>query len=120
MYENIGRKIKFFAAIVGYGGAIISIIGGVVGTIYLADSRYTDDYAFMGILIGIVSAFLFWIGQFLLYGFGELVDNTTEINRKMTFSSAESDIAEKVAKLKEWRAKGLITEAEYIEKINSL
>lgn len=120
MYENIGRKIKFFAAVFGYGGVIVSIIGGIVWTVILADNSYTDDYAFIGIVVGVIAAFLFWVGQFLIYGFGELIDQTTQINRKMTFSSSESDIAEKVAKLKEWRTKGLITEAEYIEKINSL
>lgn len=120
MYENIGKKIKFFAGVFGYGGAIISFISGIIWTANLADSSYTDDYAFVGIVVGIVAAFLCWIGQFILYGFGELIDQTTQINRKMTFSAAENDVSEKVAKLKEWRTKGLITEAEYIEKINSL
>ncbi len=120
MYENIGRKIKFFAGLVGYGGAIISIIAGIIWTFSLADDYYTEDYAFIGIVVGVVLAFLFWVGQFLIYGFGELVDNTMQINRKLSFSSSENDISEKVAKLKEWRKKGLITETEYVEKINSL
>ena len=120
MYENIGKKIKFFAGLVGYGGVAVSIIAGIVWTVFLVDNRYTRDYAFVGIVVGIVVAFLFWVGQFILYGFGELVDQTTQINRKITFSSSENDVSEKVKKLKEWKTKGLITEAEYVEKINSL
>ena len=120
MYKNIGKKIKFFAALVGYLGVIGSIIIGIVITTLLDDNYLTSDVSYLGIIIGIVSALICWVSQYIIYGFGELVDNSTQINKKLSYSSSENDMSEKIEKLKEWRTKGLITEEEYLEKINSL
>ena len=117
MYNNIGKKIKGLTKLIVGIGISGSIIGGIVTFLSLNDSYYTEDYAFVGIIIAIVGSLTCWISGFFVYGFGELVDQAQEINAKLSVSKNDSETKEKIAKLKEWREKGLITEEEYKEKL---
>ena len=74
MFNNIGGKIKGFAKLICALGIIASIIGGVaiIGSGWLA---------IFGILTAIVGSLSAWIGTWVLYGFGELIDQTTIIAR---------------------------------------
>lgn len=101
MYENIGKKIKNLSLLFCVIGGFISIGAGICLTIYLSDNYNTKDYAFIGIAVGILSAILCWLAQFFIYGFGELIDQTAQMNKKMTFSSSENNVSEKINKLKE-------------------
>ena len=75
MYTNIGAKIKVLAKVLAWIGIIGSAIYGgfIIGT---AESFY-------GILIGIayivIGGVASWISSWVLYGFGELIEKTTEI-----------------------------------------
>ena len=117
MYNNIGKKIKGLAKFIVWIGIASCIISGIVIFLSLSDSRYTEDYAFVGIIIAVVGSLICWISGFFAYGFGELVDQTQEINAKLSVSKNDSETKEKIAKLKEWREKGLITEEEFKEKL---
>ena len=88
MFENIGGKIKGLAKFIFWVISIISIIGGaaiIIGG--LADSDTSSGSKIASIVIGILSAvggvLLAWIQNFLLYGFGELVDSNQKILRIM-------------------------------------
>ncbi|MBQ2760207.1 MAG: hypothetical protein IJE93_10605 [Clostridia bacterium] len=120
MYNNIGKKIKGLAKIVVYAGISVCVIGGIATIFILSDNYYTKDFAFIGLIIALVGSLLCWLSGFFIYGFGELVDQTQEINIKLTLSENKSDTKEKLEKLKEWREKGLITEKELMEKLSSL
>ena len=88
MFENIGGKIKGLAKFIFWVISIISIIGGgVIIFTGLANSDSDSSSKIASIVIGILSAvggvLLAWIQNFLLYGFGELVDSNQKILRIM-------------------------------------
>mgnify|MGYP003310986086 CR=1 FL=1 len=120
MYNNIGRKIKGLAKIIAYGGIVLCIIGGLSAFFILSDEYYTEDIAFIGIIVAVVGSIMCWLSGFFVYGFGELVDQTQQINAKLSASKNDDVVKEKISKLKEWREKGLITENEFQEKLSSL
>ncbi len=78
--ENIGSKIKFIAVVFG----VISLIAFVVFGIVLL-----SDKILMGLIPLLLGPFLSWVGTLVLYGFGQLVENSdiiasnnAEIQRK--------------------------------------
>ena len=79
MFNNIGKKIKGLAKLVCWIGIIIFAIVGL-GVII---SGISGDNAVSAIISGIliiVGGFLVsWIGSFVMYGYGELIDKTADI-----------------------------------------
>ncbi len=77
MFDDIGGKIKKLAKIMTYIGFAISILLGLLAI------EEAVGLALFIIVIGCVAS---WVGSFLLYGFGELIDYTKEIadNTKKT------------------------------------
>ena len=71
MFNNIGKKIKKLATITTKIGFFIFILCAII--------LCTEKMVALGILIGLVGCLSSWISSFLLYGFGELIDNTQEI-----------------------------------------
>lgn len=71
MFDNIGVKIKRLAFIIFIIEAVISILYGLVYIIVFKNMFY--------LLICIIGPFVAWLSSFLLYGFGELVDNSSKI-----------------------------------------
>ena len=90
MYNNIGKKIKSLARIIAYGGIFFSCLIGVALSLgFLADDNFSGS-SLIGIAIAFVGSFICWLSGFFTYGFGELVDQTTEINKKLEYKKAES------------------------------
>ncbi len=93
MFSNIGKKIKVLAKVFCWIGIIFSFVTGILmgsGTSYLATLSNTisgDAAAFAtssigvfgGIIFIVVGSLISWISSFVLYGFGELVDNSSEL-----------------------------------------
>lgn len=87
MFANIGKKIKLTAKIVCWVTMLVSFIGGIALLIHGCNEGNrgwgSDAEAAMlvaiGLIISIVAPFLCWIGSFMMYGFGELIDKATEI-----------------------------------------
>ena len=93
MFSNIGRKIKVLAKVFCWLGIIGSVIIGVLmisGSSYFTaiSGNLSNDAAafaagslgaFGGIVFIIVGSLLSWISSFVLYGFGKLVDNSSEL-----------------------------------------
>lgn len=75
LYENIGGKIKNWA--VGLFGfeAISCIIAGIV--------LIVEDFGLEGFLLMILGPFAAWVGSWILYAFGELVEDTHAIRNKV-------------------------------------
>jgi hypothetical protein len=89
MFDNIGEKIKMLAKVVCCIGIVASIIIGVVAAIG------ADDIGIViCLLIVILGGLLSWVGSFVLYGFGELVQNSAII-------AVNSKILEKSKPVKE-------------------
>ena len=89
MFDNIGKKIKKLAEILCYIGIAISIIIGLVVMFISGSSRSTAPF-FVGLLIMIIGSLFSWIGSFFTFGFGELIDKVTEIERNTRVDLHES------------------------------
>ena len=74
MFNNIGKKIKTLAELICWIGILISLILGLI---------FVIENIFVGFIIFIIGVLSSWVGSFLLYGFGELVDNSTKIVKNM-------------------------------------
>lgn len=84
MFTNIGKKIKMLAKIICWVGIIVSAIWGLIFML--------DSYSFFaGLFVAAVGALSSWVGSFLLYGFGELIDKTSEIASKLDGKSESAD-----------------------------
>ena len=82
MFENIGRKIMTLAEIVTWLGIIGFILYGLV--IMAQD----EDLIIVGFLVMGLGSLGSWIGSFLLYGFGQLIENTEEMIRILKSTNA--------------------------------
>ena len=69
LYENIGRKIKNWAKWIFIVEAIGAIITGFV--LLCLD----EDFILYGLLAMILGPFVAWVGSWILYAFGELVED---------------------------------------------
>lgn len=68
MFENVGGKIKAVATVmtwIGIAGSVISGIATMVAVSFI-----------MGIVIAVVGSLCSWIGALVLFGFGEMVENS--------------------------------------------
>ena len=75
MYDNIGGKIKGLAT-------AIFIIEAIVGIIYGIALMATDeDLILIGLLVLVGGPIVAWVSSWLIYGFGELIDKTCDIER---------------------------------------
>ena len=128
MYDNIGKKLKGFAKTIFAICLIASVIGGI------AIMAIDGDLAIIGIIVMAVGILVSWISTWFLYGFGEIVDKVCDIEKNtrnggfVKTSSAASDIKsqvqaqidnERIQKLENLRAEGLITEEEFQEAVNN-
>ena len=78
MFDNIGSKIKSLAKITCWIGIIFSVITSII-LISKGNNIAFLGYAFSGIAFLLIGPLCSWVGSFLLYGFGELIEKTTEI-----------------------------------------
>ncbi len=83
MFNNIGSKIKGLASVICFGGIVLCIIIGIVV------AALDEDLILAGFAIMILGALLSWVSSFVLYGFGELVENSAIIAGKETLNENE-------------------------------
>lgn len=80
MFNNIGKKIKVLAEVICW----IGIIASIITAIWMFGQRtYYSNMDTEGALLLIFGPLSSWIGSWMLYAFGQLVENTDHINRKM-------------------------------------
>ena len=79
-YENIGDKIKGLAQMSFVVEAIAAVITGIA--LMFSD----EDLILYGLLVVIMGPIIAWVSSWLLYGFGQLIENSDiiveEYNRK--------------------------------------
>ena len=125
MFDNIGSKIKTLAVIIAWVGIIGSIIAGII-LISIGISMNNSSWSgspgagliWSGIVCIIWGSLLSWISSFVLYGFGELIVKTTEIERNTSKKgggslTAKMENEKKMASLLQWKENGLISEEEF-------
>lgn len=89
MFDNIGDKIKGLAIFVTIVGCVVSLI--------FAISYWNASHFWDGFLIFICGPLLSWVGSFVLYGFGELIEKTNRIeesNRKIQMLMKKCDLSD--------------------------
>ena len=74
MFENIGYKIKSLAKLLCWLGIAVSLASGC----YIFRTK-----EWLGVLIIVGGTLLSWLGNFVLYGFGELIDNSEIANQEL-------------------------------------
>ena len=75
MFDDIGEKIKMVAKIACWIGIILSVCCGLYD--------FAHEMPIDGIIWIVVGPISSWIGTFVLYGFGELIDRVTSIEYKV-------------------------------------
>jgi hypothetical protein len=68
MYDNIGGKIKVWAVWIFIVEAIGAVIGGI--------AMIANDNGLIGFLTMLIGPFVAWVFSWLLYGFGQLIENS--------------------------------------------
>ncbi len=95
MFNNIGGKIKGLARVFCAIGIILALVGGISNIAIGAGMRNGGERLIaFGIAILVVGVILAWVGSFLLYGFGQLVENSdirTEIMAQQALEEQEND-----------------------------
>lgn len=85
MFTNPGSKIKSYAKVLFWIGAVISIIIGIVVIAGGFTGRISAGGVLLSLISGILAAaigiILSWISVLALYGFGTLVENSDNLVR---------------------------------------
>lgn len=112
MYDNIGSKIKGLAKATFIIETIAAVITGI------ALMAYDEDITPLALLVMVVGPIVAWVSSCLIYGFGELIDKASDIERNTRSgeikSGAQTKVhSERISKIENLRSQGLITEEEY-------
>ena len=78
MYKNIGEKIKGLAIALFIVDAVLLVVAGLI-VIFQGVLFELFGYVLLGFLIALAGPFIAWVSSWLRYGFGELINKTTEI-----------------------------------------
>ena len=78
MFENVGGKIKSLAEILLIFGMVLIVLGSAIYVFWSVAFQYADvlESLLLGLLFSIVGCFCCWILMLLMYGFGQLVENS--------------------------------------------
>ena len=117
MYDNIGGKIKGLAKVSFVVEAVITVITGII--LMVAD----EDLILSGLLVMVVGPIVGWVSSWMLYGFGEIIDKVSDIERNTRGGERKSEAQskvdyERISKIEKLRSQGLITEEEYQQAIS--
>lgn len=82
MFKNIGKKIKILAIVIFACGIIGSVFGGCSDMVAGISESNADD-AISGLAVVFFGPILTWISSILIYGFGQLIDNSDKIAEEM-------------------------------------
>ena len=117
MYKGIGGKIKTLAGVITCLGILLSIVAGVI--------LMTKSYVLAGIFVMLVGFLVSWISTFMLYGFGQMVENSDKLVaiEKMKLDSRLDELeskADKADELARWNKAGFLTDEEFERKIDEI
>ncbi len=90
MFDNIGGKIKGLAKFVTWVGILASVIVGI-GMISISTPYGHRPSVPAGILTMVAGSLGAWVSSLVLYGFGELIEQTTKINQALTKPEEKPD-----------------------------
>lgn len=86
MFSNIGRKIMGLAKFVCFIGIALSLLAGFGPWLFSGGmGGELGPYALVGLFTALMGCVGSWLGALVLYGFGQMVDDTSRM-REMTES----------------------------------
>lgn len=88
MFDNIGEKIKGLAKGYFVVSSILGVLGGII--ILACDIQTTVWNVIAGLMIPF-APLIAWVSSWILYGFGELIDKTCDIERHVREKSEYED-----------------------------
>lgn len=117
MFKSIGGKIKTLAGAITCIEIILSIVLGII--------LMTNDLVLVGVLAILVGFLFSWVSTFILYGFGQMVENSDKLvavermklDAKMEELGTKADKADELAK---WNKAGFLTDDEFEKRIDEL
>lgn len=83
MFENIGGKIKKLAEFICWAGITITVLRNLIGL---------NSRGFAAIFWMVIGCLASWIGSFFVYGFGELIEKVTSIDKTLKTVNGIPDI----------------------------
>ncbi|MBP3334225.1 MAG: hypothetical protein J6M35_09300 [Clostridia bacterium] len=119
MFDNIGSNLKTAATIICWAEIVICFIAAI-------SLMFIDDgiFPFLGLLLLFIGPFTAWVSSLIIYGLGQLVENSNKLvaqhNVQPTGTKPIETVYEKMQELNKWKQQGLITEAEYMQKLEML
>lgn len=89
MFDQIWQRIKTLAVVLTVIGMIISVIAG-------CDYIFNKSRRIYGLIIIVGGIIASWVGSFILYGFGEIIDKLCDISQslneqKILFAAKEAE-----------------------------
>lgn len=118
MFKNIGKKIKKLAQFVCWIGIVCCVITGIV--LLILSTKNFRVFFIPGLLVLILGPVIMWIGSWVLYSWGDTVDNVQALKEKLcgkntTDNSTKQEKSKQ--KLDELLASGLISREEYLKAV---
>ena len=92
MFYNMGKKIRALAVTLCWIGIGVFVISGLVA-ICLGFASHTLGLIALGILVLILGPLFSWLSIFVLYAFGDLVENVQEIKEQLYLLEDAPDIS---------------------------
>ena len=111
MFNNIGGKIKTLAVVVCVFIAVACVVVGI-GIVMIA---HDDITIFLGVSLMTGGPFLAWVGSFLIYGFGQLVESAENTDKKMVSLLARLDAGIPVRTMTEIASSGYTGAASIVK-----
>lgn len=87
MFDNIGGKIKTLAMVCCWEGIIGSVFAGIL-CLYALRSEYA---LIIGLPILFGGPLVFWVVSLFVYGFGELIEKATMIEKSTRLTNADNN-----------------------------
>ncbi len=100
-YDNIGEKIKDWAKWVFAVEAIAAVIIGIVLI------SQDEDLLLVGLLVMVLGPIVAWVSSWILYGYGQLIENSDLIaaEHRRTNERQEKAVAKTIERKQELRRK---------------
>ena len=89
-FNDIGKKIKTFTRWACWIGIVLVWIAAFISFCILISDEYLARLCWIPLLYAIVAPFVIWIGSWLTYAFGDMVDNIASLKKQFCTDTVEA------------------------------
>lgn len=91
-FDNVGTKIKNLVKWSCWISIILLWIGAIISFCVLVSDRWTAYFCWIPLVFAIVGPFLIWLSSWLLYAFGEMVEDIHAMRTKYYPLAEEAEV----------------------------